>query len=349
MDLASDATVKSPYPSVLLFTNAEGNVVFADQNYLHVSGESAGVLNGEPLHRALPLDPHTTQQLVEMVRRSGHVDGMPIPVRTASGALWLSSCVAVAAHDEYDDFIGVDLVLRQTSFPTGDKRSRLLTHADVLRTYAEILVNEGSLHESRTFIQSYLAAQIGTLQIMLARIAGPAARITLERIANQTAERHALPLSIYNGHLIFFKKDIGLQGYRTFLDTAIRYAVDVLSVRVLDHHPHCDRYDYQRGLRKDRQSSLSHRRSDGRLFERHAGDGFAGGALFRSWGLIALGFLCAASSDLLYALALWQGAYQVNPADGVNFVSFGINLLYVAFYVLVALGLYQQTKALNAR
>jgi len=231
MDLASDATVKNPYPLVLLFTNAEGNAVFADQNYLRLSGESAETLSGKPLHRILPLDPHATEQLVEMVRHSGHIDGMPIPVRTASGALWLSNCAAVAAHDEYDDFIGVDLVLRQASFPTEGMGSKLLTHVDVLRTYAGILVNEGSLHESRTFIQSYLAAQIGTLQIMLARIGGPAARLTLEHIANQAAERHALPLSLYNGYLIFFRKEIGLQDYRIFLDTAIRYAVDVLGER----------------------------------------------------------------------------------------------------------------------
>ena len=72
-----------------------------------------------------------------------------------------------------------------------------------------------------------------------------------------------------------------------------------------------------------------------------------GGTLFSSWGLISFGFVCAAVSDLLYAMTLWQGIYQVSPVEGVDFVSFVINLLYVAFYAFVALGLYRQAKILN--
>lgn len=73
-----------------------------------------------------------------------------------------------------------------------------------------------------------------------------------------------------------------------------------------------------------------------------------GGTLFSSWGLIAVGFLCAAISDLLYAWTVWQGTFQVNPAEGVDLVSFTINLLYIAFYVFAAMGLYRQAKAVNA-
>lgn len=73
-----------------------------------------------------------------------------------------------------------------------------------------------------------------------------------------------------------------------------------------------------------------------------------GGTLFSSWGLIALGFLCAAVSDLFYALTIWQGTYQVNPAEGVDLGSFTIDILYVAFYVLVTIGLYRQAKSINA-
>lgn len=73
-----------------------------------------------------------------------------------------------------------------------------------------------------------------------------------------------------------------------------------------------------------------------------------GGTLFNSWGLIALGFLCAAVSDLLYAWTIWQGTFLVNPAEGFDIGSFIINLLYVAFYVLVAIGLHKQASMVNA-
>lgn len=73
-----------------------------------------------------------------------------------------------------------------------------------------------------------------------------------------------------------------------------------------------------------------------------------GGTLFSTWGLIGLGFLCAAVSDLFYPLTVWWGTYQVNPAEGVDLVSFTIDILYVVFYVLVAIGIYRQAKSANA-
>jgi hypothetical protein len=73
-----------------------------------------------------------------------------------------------------------------------------------------------------------------------------------------------------------------------------------------------------------------------------------GGTLFSSWGMIALGFLCAAVSDLFYAWAVWQGTFEANPAAGMQLGSFVINWLYVLFYLFVAIGLYRQAKSIHA-
>ncbi len=74
----------------------------------------------------------------------------------------------------------------------------------------------------------------------------------------------------------------------------------------------------------------------------------SGGLLFGPWGLIALGYFGFAASDLFYALAILDDVYQVDPAAGLNFMSYSINLLYTAAYVLVALGLYQSARLQNA-
>jgi hypothetical protein len=74
----------------------------------------------------------------------------------------------------------------------------------------------------------------------------------------------------------------------------------------------------------------------------------SGGTLLSSWRLIASGFLFAAISDLLYGLTIWQGTYQTNPAEGIDLPGLIINMSYVAFYVLVALGLYQRAQMQNA-
>jgi len=73
-----------------------------------------------------------------------------------------------------------------------------------------------------------------------------------------------------------------------------------------------------------------------------------GGMLVGPWGLIALGFLGFAASDILYTYAVWQGLYQVDPALGLNFMSYTSNLLYTLSYILVALGIYQRARLQNA-
>ena len=74
----------------------------------------------------------------------------------------------------------------------------------------------------------------------------------------------------------------------------------------------------------------------------------SGGTLFGPWRLITIGFLLAAVSDLLYGFTVWQGTYVSDPSNGIDPLSLIINISYVAFYVLVALGLYQQARMQNA-
>jgi len=69
-----------------------------------------------------------------------------------------------------------------------------------------------------------------------------------------------------------------------------------------------------------------------------------GGKLSRTWGWIALGFFTVAISDLAYAFAVWEKVYQVDPLTQPNILSISINLLYLAGYVCVDLGLYSRLR-----
>jgi hypothetical protein len=69
-----------------------------------------------------------------------------------------------------------------------------------------------------------------------------------------------------------------------------------------------------------------------------------GGAFSVPWGLIATGCFCVAASDLLYASAVWHGTYQVDPAGGINILTFVVNVLYVASYLITDTGLYMQAR-----
>jgi hypothetical protein len=69
-----------------------------------------------------------------------------------------------------------------------------------------------------------------------------------------------------------------------------------------------------------------------------------GGALSVPWGLIAAGCFCVAASDLLYASAVWHGTYQVASTGGVNLLTFIVNILYAASYLIMDTGLYMQAR-----
>jgi len=69
-----------------------------------------------------------------------------------------------------------------------------------------------------------------------------------------------------------------------------------------------------------------------------------GGALSIPWSLIASGLFVAATSDLLYVYAIWEGMYQVDPISGVNLITFVINILYLSAYLIIDLGLYMQAR-----
>ena len=72
------------------------------------------------------------------------------------------------------------------------------------------------------------------------------------------------------------------------------------------------------------------------------------GSLSKPWGAIALACFCFTVSDLLYAFTVSRGIYQVDPAAGLNLLSYVIDIAYTVAYVVMALGLYQQANLLDA-
>jgi len=73
-----------------------------------------------------------------------------------------------------------------------------------------------------------------------------------------------------------------------------------------------------------------------------------GGLLSRPWTAIALGCFFAAVSNLLYAFALSHGIFQVDPAAGLNLISYLVDTSYTFAYVMTALGMYLQARLQDA-
>ena len=231
MDLPGMAETQSLNSLALMFTNTSGQVIFADRNYLRITGTSAvRIVAGEPLQQILPIEPRSAAPLADMLRRRDLIEPVSISIRSATGAVWQSSTTAIGVQDEKGNFIGTDLALvgASSSDPAASPVPQLLTHADVLKAYVGMVFSEGNLLKSRTFIQSYVISQLEVMQIMLARIGGPTIRLAFENVISNTAKSTSLPILMKNGHMEFSRKDIGLQSYRAFLLSAISYAVDVI-------------------------------------------------------------------------------------------------------------------------
>lgn len=236
MDQSTNTENQSDYSLALIFTNSSGNVIFSDQKFIRVLGDmSERVLSGVPLRNILPMDPRTESQLIEAVKQKSIIEDMAVSYRTAAGITVQSGSTILSVIDENRNFLGMDLVLNYVSLPDNKSSNapKILTHSDVIKAYVEMEMNSRNPSQPRTYTQSYLVAQFNVLQIMLARIAGPATRLTFEKIANSTASSIGLPIYMEKGCLNFTKKDINIQGYRSLLQTTVNYAVNAVGKNIV--------------------------------------------------------------------------------------------------------------------
>ena len=236
MNGIDESAIKFVDPFAFIFTNAGGNVIFTDNTYLKITGDSSSrVIPGDSLQNILPLDSGFVTRMIEAIKQKNRLEQLDLPIRSIYGSMEESTCTGIAALDENGNFIGIDLILNN-SRAAGQKSnpgSPFQTHSDVLRCYVEKVLNEGNLLKSRTFIQSYIVAQFDTIQILLSRIVGPAARQAFELITNHTAKSNAIPLFMKNGRLEFNQRNIDIQGYRNLLKTSVTYAVHVLGRQIV--------------------------------------------------------------------------------------------------------------------
>jgi hypothetical protein len=224
------AVLHSPQEQALnfIFTNANYHAIFADRLFMHSLGETASeVFAGVPLNKILLLDVPTENRLMENVRKNLAVENYPISYHSAAGDVIQTAGTAIVANDEMGTFLGVDLVLKPSQ-RAGASTGTIASHTDVIRAYVDMETISRDPTQPRTFTQSYIVAQFNALQVMLARLNGPASRAAFEKITDNAARSMGLPISMENGCLIFSKMDIDINGYRNLMQTAVNYAVNAV-------------------------------------------------------------------------------------------------------------------------
>ena len=222
--------MQESYSPAMVFTSRVGQLVFVNRKFARLVGDTRSGTMGS-LQDVLPIPSNSFNQLIETVQNSsnGQTAHFPVSMPTPQGQIWKSNCSAVAAFDIQGAIIGIDLVLADAVPPAVEGTiPGVQTHSDTVMNYVQDVFNESKVRQSATFTQSYLIAHLEVLQILLARMAGPATRPAFEQIINITAHDYLIPCVIQLGHLTFTEKNIDIQKYIVLLKTAASYAINVL-------------------------------------------------------------------------------------------------------------------------
>jgi hypothetical protein len=189
---------------------------------------------GEQLDAILPIESRSAAKIISGVTSSGFINRLPVSLLTTTGRTLPVLFSGVAAYGAKRDYIGADIFLHKLMTPISPDSPTVpaLRHTGVLKTYvAEIF--SGTRAQGKTFMQAYVVAHIEVLQVLLARMGGPEARNTLERVVNETMVGHGIHARMKNGYLEFDQKTMDISVYRFILRGAIRYATTAIGQRIV--------------------------------------------------------------------------------------------------------------------
>jgi hypothetical protein len=222
-------------PLAILFTNAGGRVVFANRNFLHLTeDEPSRAVAGEQLDAILPIESRSAAKIISVITFGGFIDKLPVSLFTTTGRKLPVLFSGVGAYGIKGDYIGADIFLYKRFTPAAPDSPTVpaLRHTGVLKTYVGEIFT-GTRAQGNTFMQAYVVAHIEMLQVLLARMGGPEARNTLERVVNEIMIGHSIPARMKNGYLEFDRKTMDISVYRFILQAAIRYATTTISQRIV--------------------------------------------------------------------------------------------------------------------
>jgi len=225
-------TQESPSLLALLFTDGDGRIVFVDSNFLKMMDYSeAGLAVGEPLYKILGIERQICSKMMQTVAQNGFVHNWPLELQSSTGKPTAVTCTGIATYDERHTFIGMDMTIRvQTS--TEPPNALPPHHRAVLNTRIRQIQTEVRSHEDRA-LKTYTVAQIGAVEILLARMAGPRINQTLEQSLNKLAAQRASGFHIQNGHVVFDEAVLDPNIYLTLLKEVHRYAVGIVGRRMV--------------------------------------------------------------------------------------------------------------------
>lgn len=210
-------------------------MIFTNRNFLSLTEEKATqFVSGQRLEDLLLIDSRSAEKIISIIASGGMVEKLPITLTTTSEKALPVLLSGVATYGARGNFIGADLWLQKQIVETSPDSPTIptLRHTGVLRVYVDEVFSE-TRSRRQTFMQAYVMAQVEMLQVLLARMGGPEARNTLERMVNEILGKHGIPALMQNGYLEFQQTSLDISVYRLILRVAIHYSTTVIGQRLV--------------------------------------------------------------------------------------------------------------------
>jgi len=234
------STVSSPSaPSLsdpglgLIFTDAKGRIVFADNKFLNLIGQpEAGRLVGMPLDKVINVARDAVGGLIQDIAHAGYVHERTLTIQRGDGLLMQALCTGVASYDDRNAFIGADLTLRDPRHATVHQTA---THHDVLWTRIQQIEAEADAQATHheVLAQLYFTAQISTIQVLLGRMGGPRVQEYVETFVNQASAGNNWPIQVKGGRFVISPSRVPDVAYAALLRGVIDYGAAIIGTRLM--------------------------------------------------------------------------------------------------------------------
>jgi hypothetical protein len=221
----------------LVFTNNKGQVIFADSSFLDIMKfERRQPVMGKPLYRVLGIEQEEIKGL--LTAEPGISRPVVMTLRDCEGRVNCLELESIPAYDRNDKFLGINIIVRKVSdggaalpVPVSNIGTRPLSLRLVEQTPGEIL-------------QPFFLAQVDTLQIVLARVAGLRVRDALESIFNDAAQKHTWAAAMVDGNVYVDPSAANPDVYRELLCALAEYAAVVIGWKFVSHEMMVTEYQF---------------------------------------------------------------------------------------------------------
>jgi hypothetical protein len=220
-------------PLGVVYTDTGGRVVFVNRHFLQLLkvGEGGSSI-GQSLWEVLGVEKQAALHLLE-AQQGGDKRELIVEYVRPDGSAAYILCTGEVAFDDAGNFIGVNIALEYLR-ETRTEDPQYVSKVAGSGVTAQISEVEAKVDETAPpLLEEYFVAIITSLQVLLARLAGPGIRESLETLIDELATAEGWPISVRDSQIVISPGEPGVEVYRALLTEAIDYAVAVVGRRLI--------------------------------------------------------------------------------------------------------------------